>query len=724
MRSNDNVLGNPADSNNPGAGVILQKGGGGGPCLVTDFTDPMPPAPPGLPNTEWVYASGNYFEGVNGKNYGFYLLGPADSTGAAQQVPGTTLTNTLSKQEMQCTVPAATTPITVMLRRLACPHLPPNDPSIANPPFNAANPRNPYVTVDYVENIVANQQATAIANRHSVGRPEPYMANGVGPSNPQNQQSPTPALAGQPQHTFFMHNQIAGTALAPAPMPLTNVAPPAAYYPTTYQPDPTPGGRNIMAFSWLTHLDRELISPMEVLHVSLYKPHELTQQFRIGGAPFQHITMLTGNSGGNAISPWFDTTLRLYRAFEFFECRGRMSGEANITFTFNGNLAAGQQTIDVTTATNANLLNPRLSVALLAPTGVTPGNGALWGIREGMTLIVDTGVPGVEESVLVLGQNTNPAGPPPTATTFTAIFANNHNGTVNITIPFLGGRQPGKININTITDKEVLRALCDPQACNSFYGPNLPPGQPNDQLVDDFYTNYLIPWVGGPNHAVTPFGPFSLGNDIGGGPPPPQWPNGISINNTLMRLQNPANPPGPNNRPILAVPGQNHPYLETELMTKIFNNVTVRSNAFAVWGTVGFFEVNANGQLGAEIGRVDGRQMRQRFFAIIDRSALDPWVQMMNALLGTFSNADWSVQYDVGAGVSMTPINNPPNLATKPTVGNNAGQIPPELVIPLLGNTALDPRKDYSVIPIPPPSNAKGLPSGPPATVLHWTVIQ
>lgn len=80
-----------------------------------------------------------------------------------------------------------------------------------------------------------------------------------------------------------------------------------------------------------------------------------------------------------------------------------------------------------------------------------------------------------------------------------------------------------------------------------------------------------------------------------------------------------------------------HPYWRTEWMQKMMNLSTVRTHQYAVWVTVGFFEVTRQGDasqaatnpdaaydlLGREIGLVGGKNTRQRGFFIVDRLKLD-----------------------------------------------------------------------------------------------------
>src|SRR5262249_40914651 len=157
---------------------------------------------------------------------------------------------------------------TVALQRLACPYLPPN-PDPATGQFNPANPVNPFITVDYVENVKVwdgrNAGLTAapavipLVQRTAFGRVEPFTATLLKP------QAPQPASAGA-QTTFFRHNAIEDAAL-----------PSAATANQTLK----------VPFDWLAHLDRPLISAGELLQVSAFKPHELTQQFVFNdGSPF------------------------------------------------------------------------------------------------------------------------------------------------------------------------------------------------------------------------------------------------------------------------------------------------------------------------------------------------------------------------------------------------------------------------------------------------------
>ena len=205
-------------------------------------------------------------------------------------------------------VPAAPT---ILLQRLANPNL----PYQPNPALAPGQPYNPYVTVDYVDmkqvgtattNTVVNDAREWIStgpnptwsantgavqkpnNRHSFGRNQPYAAAAAtGAATWQQQQAPSnpPLTVNQPTTTFFAVNR----------------------------PATTP--------SWLVHLDRPLISPTELLQVSAFKPHELTQQFvDANGNKFAHR------------APWTDQGVPagqsslLYRLLEFVKVRNPMPG--------------------------------------------------------------------------------------------------------------------------------------------------------------------------------------------------------------------------------------------------------------------------------------------------------------------------------------------------------------------------------------------------------------
>jgi hypothetical protein len=80
-----------------------------------------------------------------------------------------------------------------------------------------------------------------------------------------------------------------------------------------------------------------------------------------------------------------------------------------------------------------------------------------------------------------------------------------------------------------------------------------------------------------------------------------------------------------------------HPYWRTEHLQRIINQTTVRTHQYAVWITIGFFEVTKQGDLGmlasstpqlafdvlgSEVGSVTGNNVRYRGFFLIDRTKL------------------------------------------------------------------------------------------------------
>ncbi|HZY85451.1 MAG TPA: hypothetical protein VFE78_11515, partial [Gemmataceae bacterium] len=361
---------------------------------------------------------------------GFFLLGPqgGDARNAVTAaVPAATpWLQTASLEYRHAFAPGRprekAAGLTVLLRRLANPHLPfdPN-PRLPGPGDAQVNPwYNPYLTVDSLT-AVPLRDAAGAGGYASWGKRQPYAAD-----TGQCADQAAPSLP--TQHTFGRVNN-------PAPA----------------------SGR----YDWLVHLDRELISPMELLHVSACRPHQLTQRFLTAGGKFGHY------------APWFDQTRRLYRVFEFLEARSQSAG------------------------------------------GLAEANG----------------------------------------------------------------RMAGKINLNTVWDAETFLALCDPQPAN---GPNFTA----DEVARVYNAMLALRTPGGtPGPDDRPFlglaAGYSQANSAAN--PDPQHPSrGAGINDTLLRAATTdadAQPGGGAALPrLFGVPNEEHPYRQAELLTKVFNNVTTRSN--------------------------------------------------------------------------------------------------------------------------------------------------
>ena len=177
-----------------------------------------------------------------------------------------------------------------------------------------------------------------------------------------------------------------------------------------------------------------------------------------------------------------------------------------------------------------------------------------------------------------------------------------------------GVRVPGRVNINTIWDEAVFRSVCAHDAGNAFSNNDIQAiwtklKRSRTKSADDVPSKTL--------NLDRPFWSTAAPIDANASS---QFPTGVGINDTLLR-QDPTNPPAR----LFDVPGT-HPYLRHELLNKIEGRLTTRSNVFAVWMTIGYFEVTDRDarpiKLGKELGIDDGTNMRHRFFAVVDRTNL------------------------------------------------------------------------------------------------------
>jgi len=512
--------------------------GGGSKGVVSNFQ----PAGGGAGVNLLAPASGNYLGTENTTN-GFIVLGSntafpndgpvydgADPTKNEIPKPYTSINNiaNIKKAELKYTIPIATTGYdkdnfantlqtknkpSLVLRRLANPYMPPQTDA-------AQADYNPYVTVDVMDDIKVNDGVTnatddlkvappAVQNRSSVVRQQPYQEAGkkdvggliyVKDVNDVTMNMVKP-LVKQPQHTFLRQNGTLSEA---------------------------PGGINVpdsllqLPFTPISHLDRQMVNPIELLEVAGCKPAEVTRRFinendtnNMTASVFK--TQNNNNFYGHKI-PWMDDQNRLLRFLELASPQIRFAGTS------------------------------------------------------------------------------------------------------------IGGKEFGKVNINGVWDKETFRALADASSnINGFTEPE----------VDAVFQQILDSRSPTKDTTATP-------NNMPGANDKPFWGFGVGgttgaddlssgargLDNSFLRPVAPNAATGvfdlPINDTTMPTPIKRTSLQQKELLSKISNSVTTRSNVFAVWLTTGFFEITDDTtqppKLGAEIGIADGTNIRHRMFAILDRT--------------------------------------------------------------------------------------------------------
>jgi hypothetical protein len=510
-------------------------------------------------------------------------VGPgADINGAIDVtnnfVKAATFTYDYSQANDPAPYPSVQPNYTVLLRRLANPHMP-WDVNITSPTYN------PYVTIDYMNNIVLYDGGTT--GELSIGKMMPYAASPrsyVQYYNSQNLPKPVnpPALK-TTTHTFGSVN------------------------------DPN------VSYLWLTHLDRQLISPMELLNVSGFVPHQLTHRFldpttqtdknqpplpifapyahRVATTPPNNYTPVISPANGlghptltaPALSGWFDERTRLYRAFEFLSTRergGMVSPSGRVPGTININ----------------TMWDLEVWRALCDPQN---GNGFNWANPPaGYQMLVDqifTPLPTVDPSAVPAAFKYNQQG---------TLLALRSPGMVPPQTELLPNYQlkPTSTWVPTITGKD-----------RPFLGMgigNLPAYVQNNQNNDA--QNVFDDGTAKQNATKTAY--ITTG-----------------VDDTILRS---LNGNGFTDQRLFDVPDPQggsplHPYQKGELLSKIYGQLTTRSNVFAVWLTVGFFEVAKDpttGQyvgdqyrpvkLGAELGAATNTNIRPRYFTVIDRTKM------------------------------------------------------------------------------------------------------
>jgi hypothetical protein len=322
------------------------------------------------------------------------------------------------------------------------------------------------------------------------------------------------------------------------------------------------GGRAV-AFPWLAWNNRPFVSQMELMQVPYTRTSQLTTRysFALGGVPYNQPAQFSHllNFFQSSSNP--NQAAQLYRLFEYTHVPSKF-------------------------VSSNTILNPGWFTANDMPDGMGGTVANPWHSDS--------------------GAGTNQYHPP-------------YNKVSNF-------RDPGRININTVFNDRVWQAIFV-----EGMGPQFAPGPNFNQWIDSRRgygaSGIAVFDPNTPTFFANPLRTPGAGRLV----PLPQMVRD-DVECTLLRSGDTASNPIPATSPLfeadftVPVPRpyadtSRNPYFRGVTLNRLSNLVTCRSNVYAIWVTVGYFEVDpATGQLGRELGSDSGRVERHRGFYIIDRS--------------------------------------------------------------------------------------------------------
>ncbi|MBO0697401.1 MAG: hypothetical protein J2P46_03340, partial [Zavarzinella sp.] len=197
----------------------------------------------------------------------------------------------------------------------------------------------------------------------------------------------------------------------------------------------------------------------------------------------------------------------------------------------------------------------------------------------------------------------------------------------------MGGRVPGKININTIFNQAVFDAICDAQTGVNRFQQGAA-GQAG--TVGDAWKVLIAgrqAGAGGPTQMQIgpndkPLRGYAISSIQDQGAILDRYRTAVTPD--MLWSQSDATQSKENYAPGVSPAGRAADIEKYEMISKVMNQFTTRSNTFAVYMMIGYFEVKNPGPyneanrpiLGKELGTDDGTVVRHKYFAVIDRTNL------------------------------------------------------------------------------------------------------